>query len=251
MVLLKRLLISIKEKMKSVEYDIIVVDNNSEDGSVEFLKNYSLKTVLIENKTNVGFSKANNQGSKLANGRYLLFLNSDTLVRDGAVEKMLEYLQREQSTAIVGPKLLNQDDTLQRSCGIFPNLRTEFSDRTFLNRLFPTSKVFGTYKLGAWDYGTEKKVDWISAACIFIRKDVFEQIGGYSSLPLMEAAHLCKKLREIGNLGLIKTPIITSSRRFEQGGILKIFWLDTVIWFKNFVGMNIQSYASSYWSRKL
>ena len=58
---------------RAVEYDIIVVDNNSEDGSVEFLKNYFPKTVLMENKTNVGFSKANNQGSKLANGRYLLF----------------------------------------------------------------------------------------------------------------------------------------------------------------------------------
>jgi len=199
-VLLKKLLISIKEKMKSVEYEIIVVDNNSEDGSVEFLKNYFPKPVLIENKTNVGFSKANNQGSKLAKGQYLLFLNSDTLVCDGAVEKMLEYLQREQSTAIVGPKLLNQDDTLQRSCGIFPNLRTEFSDRTFLNRLFPTNKVFGSYKLGAWDYGTEKKVDWVSAGCMLMRKDIFEQIGGFDENIYMfyEDVDLCFRVKKAG-----------------------------------------------------
>ncbi|MCH7674389.1 glycosyltransferase family 2 protein [candidate division KSB1 bacterium] len=198
--LLNKLLISIKEKMKSVEYEIIVVDNNSEDDSVEFLKNYFPKTVLIENKTNVGFSKANNQGAKLAKGKYLLFLNSDTLVCDGVAEKMLEYLQRKKSTAIVGPKLLNQDDTLQRSCGIFPNLCTEFSGRTFLNRLFPTSKVFGAYRLGAWDYATEKKVDWVSAACMLIRKDVFDQIAGFDENIYMfyEDVDLCFRVKKAG-----------------------------------------------------
>jgi len=214
--LLNKLLISIKEKIKSLEYEIIVVDNNSQDGSVKFLKKHFPETVLIENKINMGFSKANNQGAKLAKGRYLLFLNSDTLVCDGAIEKMLEYLQKNQSTTIVGPKLLNQDGTLQRSCGVFPNLLTEFSGRTFLNRLFPTSKVFGAYKLGTWDYATEKKVDWVSGACMLIRKNVFDQVGGFDEYIYMfyEDVDLCLRVKKAG----YKVAFLPDAQIYHIGG---------------------------------
>lgn len=198
--LLSKLLISIKEKMKPLDYEIIVADNNSEDGSVEFLKEHYPETVLIENHSNAGFSKANNQGAKLAKGKYLLFLNTDTIICDGAIEKMLEYLKRDKSTMVVGPALLNQDDTLQRSCGIFPNLLTEFFGRTFLNRLFPTSKVFGAYKFGAWDYSTEKKVDWVSGACMLMRKDIFDKLGGFDDNIFMfyEDVDLCFRVKQAG-----------------------------------------------------
>lgn len=198
--LLKQLLISIRENVRKVSFEVIVVDNNSNDGSCELIKNRFSDVNLIINESNVGFSKANNQAAKLAKGKYLLFLNSDTIICENALERMVAFLEKEESTAVVGCKLLNKDNSLQRSCGIFPNLQTEFYFRTFLNRVFPTSKIFGSFKLGSWDYSSISQVDWVSGACLMIRKKIFDEIGGFDEQLYMyyEDADLCLRVKKLG-----------------------------------------------------
>ncbi len=113
--LLKQLLTSITQNVKNVTYEIIVVDNNSTDGSKELLKTLFKKVILIANKSNLGFGKSNNQGAKVAKGKYLLLLNSDTLVCENAIDTMFQFLEKEKSVAAVGSKLLNRDGSLQSS----------------------------------------------------------------------------------------------------------------------------------------
>ncbi len=135
--LLKQVLTSIKQNVKKISYEILVIDNNSNDGSCELLTTNFKDAKLIANKSNFGTSKANNQGAEIAKGECLLFLNSDTIVCKNALEIMYKFLGNEKSAAAVGCKLLNKDHSLQRSCGIFPNLLTEFYIRTYLSSLFP------------------------------------------------------------------------------------------------------------------
>ena len=82
---------------------------------------------------------------------------------------------------------------------------------------------------------------------IFCIKEAFDAVGGYPEESIMEAAYFCKKLRSIGKLKLIKVPLITSSRRFEKGGIWKVFFKDTVIWIQFLLGWDISRYARKYW----
>ncbi|MFQ5823193.1 MAG: glycosyltransferase family 2 protein [bacterium] len=198
--LLKELLTSITQNVKNISYEVIVVDNNSTDGSCELFKTNFTKVTLIANKSNFGFSKANNQAAKLTKGKNILFVNSDTIVCENAIERMFAFLEKEKSTAVVGCKLLNKDNSLQRSCGIFPRLLTEFYFRTFLNRIFPTSKIFGSFKLGSWDYSSVLEVDWVSGACLMIRKEIFDQIGGFDEHLYMyyEDVDLCLRVKKLG-----------------------------------------------------
>jgi GT2 family glycosyltransferase len=105
---------------------VIVVDNDSKDGSVESLtsqkaENKNLRLIL--NKQNLGFAKANNQAIKIAKGEYIFLLNSDTVVKPGALEKLINFAQETSDAGVVGPKLLNRDGTLQASCFRFPTIK--------------------------------------------------------------------------------------------------------------------------------
>ncbi|MEJ2348070.1 MAG: glycosyltransferase family 2 protein [Patescibacteria group bacterium] len=117
---------SIINEGSKIDLEIIVVDNDSKDGSVEELKELWKKyknLKLIENKENVGFSKANNQGIKTASGRYILLLNSDTKVKRYVFKKLLSFAEKTDDAGVVSPKLLNGDGTLQPSCFYFPTIR--------------------------------------------------------------------------------------------------------------------------------
>ncbi len=192
------LLNSIRKNV-TANVEVIVSDNNSTDGSRELIREKFKEVMLVENADNAGFSKANNRGAKIAKGKYLLILNPDTTVCRGAVESMFNFLEKNSNTAVVGCKLLNPDGSLQRSCGIFPNLLTEFFYRTFLNRFFPNSRIVGAYKLSSWDYATTSEVDWVTGACLMIRKDVFDRLEGFDEQMYMyyEDTDLCYRVREL------------------------------------------------------
>lgn len=198
--LLSQCLNSIESNVKNVQYEIIVVDNNSSDGSVKYIKQHFSAITIIANTQNVGFTKANNQAAIIAKGKYLLILNSDTIVHTGSLTALITYLDENKNTGIVGPKLLNPDKSLQLSCGIHPNLLTEFLNRTFLSRIFPNNKFMGVYKYGGWDY-TTKSVDWVTGACLLIRKNIFQKINGFDENIFMfyEDVDLCFRLKKLGH----------------------------------------------------
>ncbi len=162
----------------NVQIEMIIVDNDSSDNSVEFVRKFKVqnpkfKINLIENKKNLGFAKANNQAIKQAQGEYILLLNSDTIVLNQAIEKTLNFMKMNKHIDIAGCRLLNKDKTIQPSVGQFPTLLNVFK-MLFLDRLFKKAGA-------AWSLTSPnkiKQVDWLTGAFMMVKKEVFNQVGG-------------------------------------------------------------------------
>lgn len=133
---------SIFGSIKDRSYEVIVVDNASTDGSREIAKKYpSIR--YIQNPSNLGFIKANNIGIKSSGGRYVLSLNNDTVIKNGAIEKMVDFMDKTSDAGAVGPKLLNSDGSIQMQCRRgFPTPSSSLFYFLGLSRLFPKSKIF-------------------------------------------------------------------------------------------------------------
>jgi len=117
---------SILKNSSGVNYEILVVDNDSKDNSVKMLRGYQsspLNFKLLENRENLGFAKANNQAAKKAKGEYLLLLNSDTVVKKDSLKKIIDFAKETTDAGVVGAKLLNEDGSIQPSCVNFPTIR--------------------------------------------------------------------------------------------------------------------------------
>ncbi len=187
-------LASIYAHTPPLPFEVIVVDNASTDGSPERVAAGFPQVRLIQAGRNLGFAGGNNLGLQAAQGRFLLLLNNDTLVREKALGRMVAAMQADPSIGILGCRLLNPDGTLQRSCGLFPTLWTKFLDLTMLYRLVPV------YRLGHWDYAGERDVDWLSGACLLLRREVYEQIGGLDEgyFMYLEDADLCRRAWQAG-----------------------------------------------------
>lgn len=154
-----------------ISNEIIVVDNNSSDGSVEMVKKMFPSVRLICNKQNLGYAKGNNKGIKNATGEYIMILNTDTIIKQGAIKKLVGFLDREERVDIVGPKILNQDGTPQSSCGRFPNLA--------VCGVMLFKEHFGGSKFVRWSPSESVFVDWVIGAAFIARKKIFEKIGGF------------------------------------------------------------------------
>jgi GT2 family glycosyltransferase len=174
---LKTCLKSVFDQTQKIEFEVIVVDNASNDGSKEKLEQEFPQVKLISNLENLGFAAANNRGIVQALGEYVLLLNPDTEVLDGAITKTVRFMEAHPQTDIVGCKLLLPNRTLQRSVRLFPSVWNVFCESTFLYLLFPKSKTFGKYYLSYFNYETPAQVDWLSGAYMMIRRRVINSIG--------------------------------------------------------------------------
>jgi len=149
--ILRDCLRSVYENAGPVDLHVIVVDNASTDGSVEMVKSEFEKVQLIANSENRGFAAANNQGMAVATGRYVLLLNSDTVVLDGAIAKTVAFADVHPEAAVVGCRVLNPDRSLQRTCFMYPSVLNLLLAATYLNKLFPRSRFFGRERMTWWD----------------------------------------------------------------------------------------------------
>lgn len=181
----KRCLDSIVASLKdaSFTYEVIVLDNDSKDDSVEMLhefkKQHSSPSMrVIESKENLGFSKGNNAAVKQATGKHLLFLNSDTEILDDAIISLYSFFTSDLNTyAFVGPKLIEKDGkTPQASAGHFYTLPVVFA------ALFLRGDYYG---LTRFSPRFTKKVDWVSGACFMCKKDDFDKLGGFDEAIFM------------------------------------------------------------------
>ena len=176
--LLARCLQSIKLEPQADDFEVWVVDNNSGDNSVEMLKSGFPYVRLIENKDNLGFSKACNQAIPESLGEYVLLLNPDTEVKDGAIGKLSDYLAEHPECGAVGPKVLNTDGTLQLACRrSFPSVKAAFFRVTYLSRLFPKNKTLSEYNLTFQDPDKTVEVDALSGSCMMVRRQAIDKIG--------------------------------------------------------------------------
>ena len=172
---------SIKNSNTKSSYEIIVVDNNSNDGSIEMLESKYTDIKLIKNQDNKLFAIANNQGAKIASGEHLLLLNSDTLVYDDNLDKMVEYMDNiGQEVVCIGPKILNSDKTLQAQGMHEFSVWSLFCFHFKLGLLLPSfigRKILppATY---SWNCNTPHEVGWVTGCAMMVRRKEYLQIGG-------------------------------------------------------------------------
>jgi hypothetical protein len=180
--------------------EVIVVDNSATLRASGLHKRFPW-VYLVENRENVGFARASNQGLHLARGRNLLLLNPDTRLRPGAIDALIRHLDAHPEAGVVAPRLLNADGSLQYSCRRFPGLLTVFFGRySLLTRFLPQNPVSRDYLYLDWDHAAVREVDWVSGACLMVRREVMEHVGpldeGY--FLFVEDMDWCRRIWDAG-----------------------------------------------------
>ncbi|KAF0152661.1 MAG: glycosyl transferase family 2 [Ignavibacteria bacterium] len=195
------LLGSISKASSNLSTEIFVVDNASDDGSVEAIREKFPSINLIDNKKNVGFGAANNQALELAKGKFFLLINPDTIVREDTFSKMINFFETNPICGIAGCKVLNPDGSLQLACRRgFPGPWTSFTKVMGLSSLFPKSKLFARYNLTYLDENQTYEVDAVSGAFMMMRREVYDKIGGFDPQFFMygEDLDLCYRTQQAG-----------------------------------------------------
>ncbi len=189
-----------QQEEEIIPAEIIVIDNNSQDGSAEYLQHFNrrkkkgllqrLRLRVVLNKKNVGFGAGNNQGMRMARGEYLLLLNSDTVMVEGAISQSLLWLASHPEYDLIGCRLLNKDLSPQPSVGVFPTL----------------PRVFQMLFLDRWGAAAMKApsetgpADWVMGAFMLLRGEVFRRSGGFDEgiFMYMDEVEWCYRLRRLG-----------------------------------------------------
>jgi GT2 family glycosyltransferase len=163
---------SVLETVRDLSYEIWVVDNGSSDGSVRATKDLFPSVKFIENDNNLGFAKANNQVLRVMSGEYAVLLNTDAILKDGAVKTIVEFMDKEPGVGICGGQLLNEDGSKQNSIANVPNLLTELTNKSLLRRFFPARYP------GKEHHFTEPvEVETLVGACMVVRKKAIDKVG--------------------------------------------------------------------------
>ncbi|MGI5837227.1 MAG: glycosyltransferase family 2 protein [Chloroflexota bacterium] len=210
---IKSVLASIPE---SIQSEIIVVDNASTDGSPEMVRSRFPEVSLLVNDRNVGFAEANNQAIRKSAGEYLLLLNPDTEIVGEAIPEMLRFIDQRPDIAVLGPKLLNPDGSVQSSRRSFPTKATAFLESTVLQRLLPNHPALQRYY--AMDRSDEvvQEVDWLVGACLMVRSEAVKTVGLLDEGFFMYSEELdwCRRLVDAG----WKVMYLPSARVIHYGG---------------------------------
>ena len=175
---LEQCLYSVRRAMQGIEGEVFVVDNDSGDGSMRMVKKKFPEVIRVENKENLGFSKANNQGIKLSKGEYVLLLNPDTVVEDDTFSSIIEFMDSKPEAGALGVKMVDgSGNFLPESKRGLPTPGTAFYKMFGFSSLFPKSKRFSKYHLGYLDENEIHEVDILAGAFMLLRKTVLDEIG--------------------------------------------------------------------------
>ncbi len=167
---------SVIDLTKGISYEIIVIDNASSDGSAEaFNKNKKVK--LIKNETNLGFAKANNQGIKVASGKFILLLNSDTKLTSNILMPLVDIMEKHADIGVISCALKNKDGSLQATGGYFPTLLRVFTWMFFIDDLPIISGLISSYHPKISFYNTNHEMDWVTGAFFLTRKEIWQKRG--------------------------------------------------------------------------
>ncbi|NIN66421.1 MAG: glycosyltransferase [Anaerolineae bacterium] len=185
---------------QTLSCQVIVVDNDSNDGSVEMLKEAFPEIHVIANDRNLGFTKGNNQGLALSDARYVLLLNPDTEVVGDALGEMVAYMDDHPTAGALGPQLLYPDGQVQSSRRRFPDLRTAYVESTFLQSWFAQSGTLERYYVLDRSDDETQAVDWLVGACLLIRRETLEEVGSLDESYFMYSEELdwCYRAKKRG-----------------------------------------------------
>lgn len=214
---------------------VVVVDNNSNDGTAETVSRISPDSTFIRNRDNLYYAAASNQGIRAAKGAYILLLNPDTIMPTGGPDALGAFLERHPDAAAVAPMLVHPDGRRQSSLREFPALDTLWYDLIGLSFLFPRSRTFGRWRMGYFDGQAGRTVDQPMASCLMVRREVFDRVGLFDeSYPMFfNDVDWCKRVKDAG-LSIWYTPDV---RVGHLGGATvkkyrpKMIWMSHVAYF--------------------
>ncbi len=198
---LEQCLCSVQKAILGMEAEIIVVDNNSVDNSIEYLTPKFPAVNFIANKENTGFAKACNQGLEQAKGSYILFLNPDTIVPEDCFTKCISFFEANKEVGAIGIKMLDgSGNFLKESKRSFPSPSTSLYKLFGLAKLFPRSKIFSKYHLGYLKEDENNEVDVLAGAFMMIKKEVLDKVGGFDETFFMygEDVDLSYRIQKAG-----------------------------------------------------
>ena len=187
---------SIEKHVKGYSFETFVVDNNSSDGSADLVeKLFHNRVNLIRNSENMGFARANNQAIKSAKGRYVILLNSDTVLNKRTVSGLVTFLDSHSDAAMAGPRMIDENGKLQNSYDNFPALITELLNKSILRILFP-----GKFAGKSLKTDLPFEVDSLIGACIAIRSEAIKEVGMFDEdyFFFLEETDWCFRMRRAG-----------------------------------------------------
>jgi N-acetylglucosaminyl-diphospho-decaprenol L-rhamnosyltransferase len=179
--------------------ELVVVDHGSTDGTLEFVRERFPETVVVE-QGNLGFGAGNNAGMRVASGRWYLLLSSDAWLQPGALEALIAFAEEHPDAAVVGPRLLNPDGTLQRSVRGFPTVWRIATEYLFLRKLAPRSRLLNAFYAGGFDHDAAREAEFLMGSVLLVRAEAVEAVGGFDERYFMfsEETDWCYRFREAG-----------------------------------------------------
>jgi GT2 family glycosyltransferase len=175
---LEQCLYSVYKSLQGIESEIIVIDNDSSDGSEAMVRHTFHDVKLIVNDENIGFSKANNIGIKASKGEYILILNPDTIIEENTLRLCIDFMDRHPKAGSLGPKMIDgKGNFLPESKRGLPTPRTAFFKITGIHLLFPKSGLFNRYYMGNLPLNATQEVDVLTGAFFFTRRSVLDRVG--------------------------------------------------------------------------
>jgi GT2 family glycosyltransferase len=227
--LLKQCLRGIAEAQLPFSYEVIVVDNDSRDGSVEMVRELFPSVQLIASPTNVGFASGMNLGFRRATGTYVMTLNTDVAVFRTAIEQLRDHLERNPHVGMAVPKLINPDGTTQLSTYLFPSFFVALWRRTPLGNLPGPKRTLQKFLMLDWNHEEIRPIGWALGALLFMRRTALEQVGYFDEryFLFVEDVDLCRRFWEKGwSIEYVPTAELVhyhqrpSAEKSQAGGLL-------------------------------
>lgn len=180
--------------------DVTVVDNNSQDFSADAVQSLFPVVRLLRMDRNLGFAAGHNRAFAAARGRYRFVLNPDATVSAGCMKALLDFAEAHPRAAVIGPRVLNPDGSIQHSARAFPTLMAALYRHSILGRLFPDNPHTRRYLQSDWDHRDSRQVDWVSGSAMLIREEALRELGGFDERYYMyvEDVDLCWRARQAG-----------------------------------------------------
>jgi GT2 family glycosyltransferase len=198
---------SIYSETQGIDIEVIVSDNGSTDGSVEFIHQHYPLARVLENGRNLGFARGNNEGIAQSSGQYILILNPDTIIHDGALEKWIAFADQHPEAGAFGCRVLNVDGSFQHSGRPFPTIWRSWVAALYLRPLAYFSDLFISDIYTGWNGMTQRLIDWQSGCCVMFRGDLLKKLGGFDGQFFyhFEEVDLCRRVWDAG-FSIVYTP---------------------------------------------